>query len=162
MGGKLAPNASENEMPHGIAQGGWPVSEKLEVGELYRGPCGILKDSQWLSAETIPSDRDTIVQIEAVIRRKTVKFKSETKHGYGSLRFTGRERELGINSTNLRTLAALFGPDTSKWYGQWIALYVDPAVSAFGQIVSAVRIRAKKIDPPVKGASVEREPGEAS
>lgn len=136
------------------------MSEKLEAGDVYRGPCGVLKDSNWLSAETIPADRDTILQIEKVVRRKSVKFKNETKIGYGSLKFTGREKELGLNSTNLRVLSALFGSDTGKWFGQWIALYVDPQVSAFGQIVSAVRIRAKKPEPPAKGAPVPREPGE--
>lgn len=145
------------------------MPEKLETGEAYKGPCGILKDSQWLSAETIPADRDTVLQIEKVVRRKSVKFKNETKHGYGSLKFVGRERELGLNSTNLRVLSALFGSDTGKWYGQWIALYVDPAVSAFGQIVSAVRIRAKKVDAPKKGMTqpepppaddIFREPGD--
>ena len=134
------------------------MPEKLETGEAYKGPCGILKDSAWLSAETIPADRDTVLQIEAVARRKSVKFKNETKQGYGSLRFVGKERELGLNSTNLRILAALFGSDTSKWYGQWVSLYVDPAVSAFGQIVSAVRIRAKKVDAPSKSKTGPAEP----
>ena len=55
------------------------MGEKLEAGELYRGPCGILKDSAWITAETLPTDRDTIVEIEAVIRRKLVKFKNEEK-----------------------------------------------------------------------------------
>lgn len=128
------------------------MAEKLEAGEVYRGPCGVLKDSQWLSAETLPADRDTVVQIDAVIRRREVKFKSETKKGYGSLRFVGRERELGLNATHIKVLKALFGPDTGGWEKKYIALYVDPDVSAFGQIVSAVRIRAKKIDAPAKGA----------
>lgn len=131
------------------------MGEKLEAGELYKGPCGILKDSNWLSAETLPTDKDTVVQIEAVVRRKAVKFKNETKQGYGSLRFKGAGKELGLNATHIRVLAALFGTDTSAWFGQWIALYVDPHVSAFGQIVSAVRIRAKKIDPPSDKAAAK-------
>jgi len=134
------------------------MGEKLEAGEVYKGPCGVLKDSNWLSAETIPADRDTLVQIEAVVRRKTVKFKNETKHSYGSLRFKGKDKELGLNATHIKVLRALFGPDTSAWFGQWIALYVDPDVSAFGQIVSAVRIRAKKVDAPTKeSAAAEKE-----
>jgi len=124
------------------------MGEKLDAGELYKGPCGILKDSNWLSAETLPADRDTVVTIEAVIRRKVVKFKNEEKHGYGSLRFKGKDKELGLNSTHIKVLKALFGPDTSAWFGQSISLYVDPDVSAFGQIVSAVRIRAKRVEPP--------------
>lgn len=124
------------------------MPEKLEDGEVYRGPCGVLRESAWLSAETISAEKDTIVQIEAVIRRKTVKFKSEVRHGYGSLRFKGATRELGLNSTHIKVLRALFGPDTSTWFGQWISLYVDPSVSAFGSIVSAVRIRARRPEPP--------------
>lgn len=123
------------------------MSEKLESGEPYRGPCGVLKDSNWLSSETIPHDQDTIVQIEAVVRRREVKFKDQTKKGYGSLRFKGRDRELGLNATHIATLKALFGPETGAWFGKWISLYVDQNVQAFGKFVPAVRIRAKKIDP---------------
>lgn len=125
------------------------MGEQLEAGEIYKGPCGILKDSNWLSAETLPADRDTVVQIEAVVRRKEVKFKNETKRSYGSLRFKGKDKELGLNATHIKVLKALFGPDTTNWFGQWVALYIDPDVSAFGQIVSAVRIRAKKAEPPM-------------
>lgn len=138
------------------------MGEKLEAGEVYRGPCGILKDSNWLSAETLPTDRDTVVQIEAVVRRKEVKFKSETKHSYGSLRFKGAQKELGLNATHIKVLKALFGPDTSAWFGQFIALYVDPDVSAFGQIVSAVRIRAKRVDAPKPSTSKPRADSEQS
>lgn len=126
------------------------MGEKLEAGEIYKGPCGVLKDSNWLSAETLPADRDTVVQIDAVVRRKEVKFKNETKHSYGSLRFKGKDKELGLNATHIKVLKALFGPDTTNWFGQTIALYVDPDVSAFGQIVSAVRIRAKKVETPAE------------
>lgn len=133
------------------------MPEKLEPGQAYRGPAGLLKDSAWLSAETLPTDRDTILQIEAVVRRAEVKFKSETKKGYGSLKFTGRDRQLGLNATNIRVLCALFGSNTGDWFGKWVALYVDPNVNAFGQIVSAVRIRAKKVDPPSKNAQPEPE-----
>lgn len=129
------------------------MGEKLEAGEIYKGPCGVLKDSNWLSAESLPADRDTIVQIEAVVRRREVKFKNETKHSYGSLRFKGASKELGLNATHLKVLKALFGSDTSAWFNQWVALYVDPDVSAFGQIVSAIRIRARKVDPPTRGSA---------
>lgn len=137
------------------------MAEPLEKGEIYKGPAGVLRDSNWLNAESLPADRDTVLQIEAVIRRSIVKFKSETKRGYGALKFVGKDKQLGLNTTNLRVLSALFGSDTGKWYGQWIALYVDPAVSAFGQIVSAVRIRAKKVDAPRKGQPTTPEPPSA-
>lgn len=132
-------------------------NEKLETGEVYKGPCGVLKDSNWLSAETIPHDRDTIVQIEAVVRRKSVKFQKETKKSYGSLRFKGKEKELGLNATNIRIMKALYGPDTGEWFGKWVALYVDPNVESFGQIVPAVRIRAKKVEPLSEAAIDKKE-----
>ncbi len=131
------------------------MTEKLEDGELYRGPCGVLKDSNWLSAETIPQDRDTVVEIEAVVRRKVVKFKNETKQGYGSLRFKGKDKELGLNATHIAVLSKLFGPNTGDWFGKRVALYVDPDVSAFGKVVSAVRIRAKKME---QGATAKAAP----
>lgn len=132
------------------------MGEKLEAGEIYKGPCGVLKDSNWLSAETLPTDRDTIVEIEAVVVRREVKFKNETKHRYGSLRFKGKEKELGLNATHIRVLKALFGPNTADWFGKRIALYVDPDVSAFGQIVSAVRIRARHVEASVKSEKADR------
>lgn len=123
---------------------------QLEAGELFKGPCGVLSESPWLTAETLPPNRDTVVTIEAVIRRANVTFerggRTEKKTGYGSLRFAGKDRELGLNATNRKILSALFGADTSAWYGKKIALYVDPNVSAFGQVVPAVRIRARRID----------------
>lgn len=122
------------------------MGERLEQGEIYRGPAGVLKDSAWLSAETIPHDKDTVVEIESVVRRREVKFKNETKKSYGSLRFKGRDRELGLNATHIRVLKALFGPETGSWFGKKIALYVDPHVEAFGKVVPAVRIRAKDIN----------------
>jgi hypothetical protein len=124
------------------------VGEKLEAGEVYRGPCGVLKDSNWLSAENLPQNEDTILEIEAVIRRKTVKFANETKKGYGSLKFVGKEKELGMNAGHIKVLRALYGPNTGDWFGKRIALYVDPHVEAFGNIVSGVRIRVKKIEAP--------------
>lgn len=135
------------------------MGERLEPGEVYSGPAGVLKDSNWLTAESLPGDRDTPVQIECVVRRKVVKFKNETKTGYGSLKFVGKDKELGLNSTHIHVLCALYGSMTSDWKGKWIALYVDPDVSAFGRTVSAVRIRPKRIDAP-KPVTATREPGQ--
>lgn len=133
------------------------MGERLEAGEVYVGPAGILKDSNWLNAESLPPDRDTVVQIEAVVRRKLVKFKNEEKRGYGSLRFAGKDKELGLNATHIHTLCQLFGANTGDWRGKYIALYVDPDVQAFGRTVSAVRIRARKVEPPKKGATAPSE-----
>lgn len=137
--------------------------EKI-VGEVYRGPAGLLKDSNFLTAETIPTDKDTIVQIENVQRFKDLKLggggRQDVKKSAGALKFAGKDRMLILNATNLRVMSALFGPDTGKWFGQWIALHVD-RVSAFGQQVDAIRIRPERIKPPAAGAAEpKREPGQ--
>lgn len=137
------------------------MATDLERGEVYKGPCGVLKDSNWLTAETLPTDRDTIVVIEAVIRRGSVKFKNETKKSYGSLRFVGKEKELGLNVVNMSRLVGMFGPDTTNWFGKTIALYVDPDVESFGKVVSAVRIRARQPNVgPAKPATAATKPAE--
>lgn len=124
---------------------------ELDKGEIYKGPSGALKDSRWLTAEDLPTDRDTVVQIEAVVRRKNVEFarpggKVDKKDIFGSLRFVGKSKELGLNTTNRRTLDALFSSNCEAWYGKKVALYVDDNVNSFGHIVSAVRIRAKRVE----------------
>jgi hypothetical protein len=135
---------------------------KYGDGDIYEGPVGLLKDSSWLTAEALPPDKDVVVQIESVRVRRNVEFKAETKAVYGSLVFAGKDRELGLNATNLAVLTALYGSVAKGWFGKWIALYVDHDVRAFGRTVSAVRIRPKRIDPPKKGADgpVQREPGD--
>ena len=127
--------------------------QKIKDGDIYEGPVGLLKDSSWLTAESLPPDRDTYVQIETVRIRKDVEFRNETKRVYGSLVFVGKDRELGLNSTNIAVLAALYGPVAKGWFKRWIALYVDPDVKAFGKTVSAVRIRPKRLDGPPKSAT---------
>lgn len=124
------------------------MGKKYGDGEAYKGPVGLLKDSSWLTAESLPPDREVVVQIAEVRVRKDVEFKNETKAVYGSLVFTGKDKELGLNSTNLAVLTALYGNMASGWYGKWIALYVDHDVKAFGRTVSAVRIRPKRMDAP--------------
>ncbi len=125
--------------------------EKLEPGEVYTGPAGALRESNWLTHDLLNPEKDTIIQIKDVVRRKAVKFKDETKKGYGSLRFFKTDRELGLNSTHIRVLSHLFGTKVGDWFGRYVALYVDDNVSAFGKIVSAVRIRPKRIEPPKAG-----------
>lgn len=128
------------------------MAEKV-VGETYRGPAGLLKDSDYLTAETIPTDKDTLVQIQEVQRFKNLKLgggqRQDVKKSAGALKFAGKDRLLILNSTNIKVLCALFGSDTAKWFSQWIALHVEK-VSAFGQTVDAIRIRPTRVKAPTE------------
>lgn len=69
--------------------------------------------------------------------------------------FRGIERPLALNATNCKTIAAITGsPDTDKWIGQWVTLYVSQVQSPKGETVDAIRIRPKAPAPPA-GAKTE-------
>lgn len=128
----------------------------VPAGQAYKGPSGIARESTWLTNEDIPHDRDSIVQIEAVVRRDNLTMeKGRTKAVALSLRFVGRKRELLLNATNRKTLAALFGTnECGAWFGQWVALFVEQDVrKPDGTRGPAVRIRAKRVKPPAGAAA---------
>ena len=126
-------------------------------GEQYRGPSGVARDSQWLTNEDLPGERDVVVEIESVTLYKDVTFQAgRTKAKVLSIKFKGKERELALNATNRKVLALLFGTATADWYGQRIALYVEQDVRRpDGSRGPAVRIRAKAVEP----TPAAREPG---
>lgn len=115
-------------------------------GEVYKGPSGIARDSQWLSNEDIPHDRDTVVEIECVTIRRNLQMQGGRPKSIAlSLKFKGKQRELMLNATNRKTLAALFGTnECAQWFGRKIILYVQQDIRRpDGTVGPAVRIRAK-------------------
>jgi hypothetical protein len=123
---------------------------KRDDGEVFTGSFDQLKDSAWLCSADLPWDRDTIVQIKEVRKHRNLTLRDETKNLAGSLHFVGKNKPLLLNAGHRSILKHLFG-DAKGAQGGWVALYVDDNVAAFGQIVSAVRIRAKKVQMPVRG-----------
>ena len=50
------------------------------------------------------------------------------------------QRPLGLNSTNCKTIAAMYGNDTANWIGKRITLY--PTQTSFGsETVDCIRVR---------------------
>lgn len=122
---------------------------EVPPGDIYRGPSGIARESQWLSNEDIPHDRDSVVTIEAVVRRDNLTMQGgRTKKVGLSLRFVGKSRELLLNATNRKTLAIMFGTnECAQWFGKRVALFVEQNVRRpDGTFGPAVRIRAKRIE----------------
>lgn len=122
-----------------------------EDGEVFTGSFDQLRDSTWLCSADLPWDKDTVVQIQEVRKHKNLKLQNETKSLAGTLVFVGKKKHLLLNAGHRTVLKMLFG-DAKRAQGGWIALYVDPEVESFGKIVSAVRIRARRVDPPKAGA----------
>ena len=134
-------------------------------GEVYKGPCGIGRDSPWLTNEDIPHDRDVTATIEKVVVRRNLAMQGgREKRVALSLAFVGKDRELMLNATNRKVLAALFGANTGEWFGKKVVLYVEQDVRRpDGTRGPAVRIRAKRVeqDKPAAApvATAPREPG---
>jgi len=125
----------------------------MPEGEFYKGPCGIARDSIWLTNEDIPHDKDVGVVIESVVMRKNLTMQGGRPKPIGlSLRFVKRERELLLNATNRKTLAILYGNACEGWFGKPILLYVEQDVRRpDGTKGPAVRIRAKRPERASKG-----------
>lgn len=130
------------------------MARKEDEGDVFEGSFDQLKDSTWLSSADLPWDRDTIVQIQEVRRVKNLKLQNETKSVAGTLVFVGKSKHLLLNAGHRTILKMLFG-DAKGAKGGWVALYVDPEVEAFGKIVSAVRIRAKRVEAPKAAVKTE-------
>lgn len=128
------------------------MGRREDEGDVFEGSFDQLKDSAWLCSADLPWDRDTVVQIQEVRRVKNLKLQNETKSVAGTLVFVGKSKHLLMNAGHRTVLKMLFG-DAKGAKGGWIALYVDPEVEAFGKIVSAIRIRAKRVEAPKPAAT---------
>lgn len=121
----------------------------VPAGQDYKGPSGIARDSNWLTNEDIPHDRDTAVTIESVVLRRNLKMQGgRPKEVALSLKFVGKSRELMLNATNRKTLAALFKTnECAAWFSKKVLLYVEQDVRRpDGTKGPAVRIRAKRVE----------------
>jgi len=123
------------------------MGRQEDDGEVFEGSFDMLRDSTWLCSADIPWDSDTVVQVQEIRKHRNLKLRDESKSVAGTLHFVGKKKCLLLNAGHRAVLKRLFG-DAKGAQGQWVALYVDPEVSAFGQTVSAVRIRAKRPQPP--------------
>ena len=122
---------------------------EVPIGTEYRGPSGVARDSNWLTNEDLPHDKDTLVTVESVLLRRNVVMKGgRPKKVALSIKFVGKDRELVVNATNRQTMDALFGPGgCGQWFGKRIALFVEQDVRRpDGTRGPAVRIRPKRIE----------------
>lgn len=133
-------------------------------GKAYEGPSGVGRDSIWLTAEDLVEGRDVDVKIEAVMLYPEVTFQGGRKRlNLIGLKFAGKERILGLNATNRKSLNKQFGNIAKGWKGQTITLYVTETQMG-GETVKCVRIRNRGSrsataaeqflheDPPARGS----------
>lgn len=114
------------------------------TSEEFIGRSAEMRVSPWLAAEDIDGLGDVKVTIAKVRKHANVEFEQGRKKEVAySLGFEGKQRELLLNSTNRKTITAMFGPEIKDWKGKSITLYIDPNVKLKGQTVKGIRIRNK-------------------
>jgi hypothetical protein len=108
-------------------------------------------DNKWIKAWDL-GGRDitvTIVRVEAGVLENA---KAKKKDKAPILWFKGAKKPLGLNRTNAKTIAAMYGNSTEDWVDKAITIY--PTRTTFGaDEVDCIRIRpraptAKPVDMP--------------
>jgi len=103
----------------------------MNINDVYQSSSNFLRAAD-LKGQTIPltiSDIGTHVFNEG---------KSDQKVQI-ILTFEGKEKKLGLNATNARTIGALLGDESDNWIGKQIKIY--PTKTDFaGEMVDCIRI----------------------
>ena len=91
---------------------------------------------KFLKAEHLQG-RVVTVTIENVTMEEVYKDKRPQPVMY----FRGKDRGMVMNVTNKNTIVAVHGPETTRWAGQQIVLFVDHNVQYEGKTVDGIRVR---------------------
>lgn len=113
-----------------------------------------MTDTTWLYAFDL-GGKDRNVQIDRVESGMLVG-SGGRKTKKPCVYFKGVEKPLALNATNAKTIVSIAGsPDTDRWIGQWVTLYVTQVNAPDGTLVDAIRIRPKA--PAIPGATPKQE-----
>lgn len=102
-----------------------------------------MRSSPWLASEDLDGLGEVEVSIESVFLHKDAVMQDGRKQPkLFAVKFVGKDRQLVLNATNRKTIAAKFGTDTKLWKGQKILLYVKDGVrSPSGGTTKGIRIK---------------------
>lgn len=98
----------------------------------------------YLGAYDFQEGEEKVVTIKSVNQAETI-VTNEGKSQHAVVHFTEDVKPLLLNVTNSKAITKVASsPYFEDWPGNPIQLYVDPNVRAFGETVSAVRVRPRK------------------
>lgn len=101
-------------------------------------------DGKYMKWQELPEGQDLVLTIRS---HKQTEF--EGKNGQEEkkwvLFFEEVDKGLALNATNGKTLCKLYGDEMDDWIGHKIALYTKDDVEYAGELVSAIRVRPKKV-----------------
>lgn len=104
----------------------------------------IVSDPNYLGEADFQENEEKIVTIARVADRVEVQT-NRGKEKKAAVYFRENLKPMILNATRSKAIAKVAGsPYFEDWPGVMIQLYIDPNVEAFGEIVSAVRVRPRK------------------
>ena len=104
----------------------------------------IVSDPNYLGEAEFQEGEEKILTIKGVNQAETI-MTAEGRSQKAVLHFMEKEKPMILNVTNSKAIQKVVGsPFFEDWPGNTIQLYIDPNVRAFGEIVSAVRVRPRK------------------
>lgn len=118
----------------------------------------------WELVDDRGEPKDYTLQIERVVADRLTLPGTSKSERKPIVHFKGSKKPLACNKTNAKTIAAMYGNDTTSWVGKRVTLYYDASVQMKGERVGGIRIRptvprsSTKTDEELK----EREPDAAT
>lgn len=100
-------------------------------------------DSEWLRAWDL-NDRQHVVVIDRVEKGSAYDQKSRGNKSMPVIRFRGAKKPFGVNKTNCKVLANLYGRDTRDWIGKPIEIYPTTTQVGGDSDVPCIRMRAPR------------------
>ncbi|HLC04094.1 MAG TPA: hypothetical protein VJK02_13735 [Anaerolineales bacterium] len=101
--------------------------------------------SKYVKAEDLDGDADVVIKELVMEEFEDPQTKKRTQKPV--LYFQNARKGLICNKTNAGLIARLYGDETDEWVGKHITLTVVD-VEAFGDVVSAIRIKLPKGEKP--------------
>ena len=95
--------------------------------------------SEFLKSDEV-SSKGEIFEMDEVELREFQDPQTKEKSNKPVLSFSNSDKGLILNKTNWDRIVKKHGPESNKWKGKKITLYLE-AVEAFGKVTDAIRVK---------------------
>jgi hypothetical protein len=107
--------------------------------------------SRYVKAEDLDHDVEVVIERVALEDFEDPQTKKQSKKPV--CYFQGARKGLILNKTNANLIGRLYGEETDEWVGKTVTLTVVD-VEAFGDIVSAIRVKLPKAEKANSGGGL--------
>jgi hypothetical protein len=108
----------------------------------FDGRASEMRDSPWLASEDLDGVGEVKLTIRKVHKHTDVEFEAGRKKPVVyALEFEKAKRQLALNGTNRRWLAAKYGNNVQGWIGKEITLHVVNGIKVGRELKRGLRIK---------------------